>query len=618
MLLSKVHIENYRSIENLELNLKKCSFLVGKNNSGKSNVLKAINLVLGEGFVKTSLNDFFNRDDTRVIKIKLIFTHFTVAEKSNVKRLILYPVRVDRDYYAIEDVKNIFESSNEITMEVIISSTQTQKNIYFGDLYYKYFSNDLRDAIVSTLYIPSVRDPSKLLKINDYSFLNKLLNKIYENADEIKKEELAIILQDATEKCKELFVDYEQSLDDITKSIIEHNGLKFSMLPTESKNIYKKLDILLDDGFESELDFKGSGIQSVVIISLFKLYSDLKIGQGLLLIEEPESFLHPQANRHLAKVLSKFCNEENMQILIATHSPTYLQSANVQEIILLNKKEGKTNHKQIENISDETKLKKELNNSNLELFFADKVILVEGETEKILLPVIAKQVDERYDFDKKNFSIIDVGSKSNLGIFIELLNKFEIPWISLVDNDFVNLSESKKTLVSLNNKFAFGFDIETESKNRLIELFKGKGVYVLSCGEIENYYSKKWLYQLLDDYICQLDLSTGEIDEILLHLDNFTDPSLKIQFCRNLPVSGNLSEDDKKFLLDIITIKEKILLLDIGMDKLGKELEKILSKLKLTKPKIAVKLKDFVEIEDIPPEKKEDITSFISKIFVSQ
>lgn len=614
MLLSKVHIKNYRSIENLELNLKKCSFLVGKNNSGKSNVLKAINLVLGEGFIKISLNDFFNRDDTKVITIKLTFTQFTDVEVNNIKLLILYPVRVDGNYYSINDIKTNFEYSNEITMEVVISSTQTQKNIYFGNIHYKYFSNDIRDAIVSTLYIPSVRDPSKLLKINDYSFLNKLLNKIYENADGKKKEELAIILQDATEKCKELFVDYEMSLDGITKSIIEHNGLKFSMLPTESKNIYKKLDILLDDGFESELDFKGSGIQSVVIISLFKLYSDLKIGQGLLLIEEPESFLHPQANRHLAKVLSKFCNEENMQILIATHSPTYLQSANVQEIILLNKKEGKTNHKQIEIISDETKLKKELNNSNLELFFADKVILVEGETEKILLPLLAKQVNENFDFDKKNFSIIDVGSKSNLGIFIELLDKFDIPWISLVDNDFVNLSESKKSLMSLNNKFAFGFDIETESKNRLIELFKGKGIYVLSFGEIENYYCKNWLYQLLDGHICQLDLSTSEIERILLYIASFTDPLLKDHFYRNLPVS-NLSDDDKKFLLDMITIKEKILLVDMEMDKLSRELEKILSKLKLTKPKIAVRLKEFVNINDIPIEKKRDLTFFINDVF---
>lgn len=86
MLLSEVHIENFRSIESLTLRLGKCSVLVGKNNSGKSNVLKAINLVLGEKFIKLTKNDFYNKEEDRIIKIILTFKDFTLKEINNIKQ----------------------------------------------------------------------------------------------------------------------------------------------------------------------------------------------------------------------------------------------------------------------------------------------------------------------------------------------------------------------------------------------------------------------------------------------------------------------------------------------------------------------------------------------------
>lgn len=619
MLLSEVYIKNYRSIEELTLKLGKCSIIVGKNNSGKSNILKAIDLVLGEKYIKLTKNDFYNMDENREIKIKLTFTNLTSEEIGKIQNNITYGIK---GVISAEDLKYYLRTEKRIAIEAVLKSDHTSRNLYVAGFPYKYFSNELKGSIVSTLYIPSVREPGNILKVTEYSFLNKLLSIMYKQADPVQKKALEDALSKATEQCKEMFDTYEQDLDRITKSIIEHNGLKFAMLPSDSDSLYKKLELLLDDGVETELEFKGSGIQSVVIISLFKLYSDLKAGDALLLIEEPESFLHPQANRHMANVLKEFCTKDNMQIIIATHSPNYLQSSNVKDIILLDKKELKTKATQIDGISDEVKLKRELNVSNLELFFADKVILVEGETEKILLPVIAKQVNKKNDFDKMNYSIIEVGSKANLDIFIELLTKFNIPWLSLLDKDVLN-KESKKVISNLNQKFSCEVDVSSTDEEYLIRKFKQNGIYILSYGEIENYYHKEWLYKILDDWVSNLSTDSITKEELKVKISNFVNIPNKDNIYREI-MSKNLDDYDKEVMKNIIGAKAKLISLDLNKQKVSSDLETIFKGLRLTKPKIALKLKDYIEVSDLEKKeedskleknKKDDIKNLIEHIF---
>lgn len=619
MLLSEVYIKNYRSIEELKLKLGKCSIIVGKNNSGKSNILKAIDLVLGEKYIKLTKNDFYNRDENREIKIKLTFTDLTSEELKKIQNNITYGIKND---ISAEELKYYLRTEKRIAIEAVLKSNHTSRDLYIAGHKYKYFSNEIKDSIVSTLYIPSVREPGNILKVTEYSFLNKLLSIMYKQADPVQKKALEDALSKATEQCKEMFDTYEQDLDRITKSIIEHNGLKFAMLPSDSDSLYKKLELLLDDGVETELEFKGSGIQSVVIISLFKLYSDLRAGDALLLIEEPESFLHPQANRHMANILKEFCTKDNMQIIIATHSPNYLQSSNVKDIILLDKKELKTKATQIDGISDEVKLKRELNVSNLELFFADKVILVEGETEKILLPVIAKQVNKKNDFDKMNYSIIEVGSKANLDIFIELLTKFNIPWLSLLDKDVLN-KESKKIISNLNQKFSCEVDVSSTDEEYLIREFKKNGIYILSYGEIENYYHKEWLYKILDDWISNLSTDSITKEELKLKISNFVNISNKDNIYREI-MNKNLDDYDKELMKNIIGAKAKLISLDLNKQKVSSDLETIFKGLRLTKPKIALKLKDYIEVSDLEKNEKnskleknknDDINNLIEHIF---
>lgn len=605
MLLNKIEIENFRSIKNLTLKLHKKTVFVGKNNTGKSNILRAIDLVLGEKYPKISKEDFYDRDETNDIRILVEFAEVTDQEVEDIKNNLIY------DSY--NNAKNELEITRKIKIEYTIGLGGQNKKLIFGDdVYYKYFSKQLKDVMLSSVYIPAIRDHNKILKVTEYSLFNKMLNEVYSNADRSEKDELEAALLDAAEKCKNIFNESESKLNELTNSIIKHNGLKFSLLPSNRQNIYKKMSLLLDDGIESELEFKGSGIQSAVIISMFKLYADLKIGSAILLIEEPESFLHPHANRHMAKVLNSISKEEGLQVIFTTHSPYYLTDSEFDGITLVKKSGSETVKCQpsFEGIN-KTKLRKEMDVNNLELFFADKVVLVEGETEKILLPYLSPKINSDYDFDRNNISIIDVGSKSNFLIYLKLLKTYEIECYLIIDNDILD-SNSNTNLTDIADFLEV--NIDNLSKNEIITMFKSKNIHILSLGEIENYYSKSWFFKFLEEIIKDIEMiPSSKNDEIIEIFRRFTDPSNLIEIRRDM---GRNYRDYYNKIDPIFKIKEQLMQLDFNLPKVSDSLKSILKAIDLnSKPRIAIKIKDHIDMDQMGELEKNELIEIITNFF---
>jgi predicted ATP-dependent endonuclease of OLD family len=479
-MLTKAEIWNFRSIRHLEVKLGKCSILVGKNNSGKSNIIRAIDLVIGDR-PKPTRDDFFNKDNSGENKIRVLLTfHFSDDEIAQLVSMIDKPRKIDDEWISVVDYHIALQTTNEVQLGIEIAPDFSyNKPVWLGGLPYTYPTNEFRDAIVNAFHIPSSREHSKMLKTYEYNFFGKLLNKLYDLAKQDAKDALNARLREAHAACKDMFQDSQTELNRISKQIIDHDGITLSFLPSNPKDIYKKIEILINDGIETDLDFKGSGIQSVLIISLFKLFSQLKAGNALLLLEEPELFLHPQANRHMASVLRSFCDSNNLQLIMTTHSPYYIVDRDFNEIIIVKKSGLETMAKQMEVIADSDKLRKELTASSLELFFADKVVLVEGRSDKILLPAYALAINDQYDFDKKNISIIEVGSKANLPSYIELLNAYGIPYVCVVDHDFYD----KWVVRPLSRRFGYNIDVENDPPTEVERKLKAHNIIPLAHGK---------------------------------------------------------------------------------------------------------------------------------------
>jgi len=160
-------------------------------------------------------------------------------------------------------------------------------------------------------------------------------------------------------------------------------------------------------------------------------------------MEEPELFLHPHAQRRLAASLRDIAESPEHQVFLCTHSTHFVDLANYKEIAIVSKeepKDGSTVRQCTDEIFPEENLQERkkrfqmaewINPDRAEMFFARKVIFVEGETERVLLPYLA----ERMGIFDSDVSIVDCGSKFNLPLYIAIAKAFQIPYLVVHDED---------------------------------------------------------------------------------------------------------------------------------------------------------------------------------------
>jgi putative ATP-dependent endonuclease of the OLD family len=155
----------------------------------------------------------------------------------------------------------------------------------------------------------------------------------------------------------------------------------------------------------------------------------------VFLIEEPELFLRPQTQRYLYRRLRGLAAAGN-QVLYATHSPAFLNVALLEELVLVryNARRG-THIAQPEPLqSDEAfRVVSEFDAERSELFLARSAILVEGRTEKLVLPIVFAALGR--DADRAQVSIVECGGKSNIPVFARICKACRIPFVVVHDRD---------------------------------------------------------------------------------------------------------------------------------------------------------------------------------------
>jgi len=209
-------------------------------------------------------------------------------------------------------------------------------------------------------------------------------------------------------------------------------------------DFYKALDLRVREGdFTISATELGEGIQNALVLAILQAFEARRKRGAILLIEEPEMFLHPQMQRSLYKTLQEI--GKTNQVIYTTHSSHFVAVPDYDKVALVRKNDDGTSVRLSDLPMDEKrkeKLLKELDPERNELFFATRVLFVEGDTEKLAFPEYARRLC--LDLDKAGASIVEVGGKRNLLEFSRIAGSFRIPFGVVYDEDSSDIKDKKE------------------------------------------------------------------------------------------------------------------------------------------------------------------------------
>lgn len=187
--------------------------------------------------------------------------------------------------------------------------------------------------------------------------------------------------------------------------------------------------------FRSVLDRRSAGAPALSFLRAVERCCEDGVRGLVVLIEEPELFLRPQAQRYLYRLLRALSACGN-QVLYTTHSPAFLNVARLDELaIVVHDEELGTQVRQPQPIAPDEDFRalSAFDAERSELFLARAALLVEGRTEKVVFPFVFEALG--YDVDREAVSIVECGGKSNIPLVAAICRAVGVPFVVVHDRD---------------------------------------------------------------------------------------------------------------------------------------------------------------------------------------
>ena len=477
-MITRIRIENFRSIENLEFRPSALCPLIGENGAGKSNILDAIWTVLGKEWHRVT--DFSERDFTdhelgRDIVIELEFDPPPVHEGFKFEDPTELPIlrfevtryqRRSGDHQAGDlrlDARPVARDGSAIS--VLASAPRGGKQRAYRPL--TSIDRGIKRQ-VPTVYVRADRRLADQLPHTRYSLLRTLLEDVADAIEDATMDvggedrPLTDLFAERLEAALQVlrvpeFLELEalvraRSLENLGLDPVadrDQFDLRFGLF--EPMDFFKAVKLMVSEGArEFEATELGHAAQNALVIAIFQAYEQLRKEGAVFLIEEPEMYLHPHRCRFFYETLRRL--SESNQIIYTTHSPHFVTVPNFDDVRLVRRDETNRTTVRASTLAVDTvlkeKLRKELDPNRNELFFAQHVILVEGATEKLAIPEWARRVG--VDLNRLGVSIVDVGGKRSLPTFADVVESFEIPLTIMFDSDSSEFKDRREEEAEFN------------------------------------------------------------------------------------------------------------------------------------------------------------------------
>ena len=394
------------------------NLLVGENDSGKTSILDAIKIITltrSNEYIRLQPEDFYHAPGTgqpvNRLKIECIFTGLNDDEAKNfIEWLSVREVNGKAEFYLRIFIEADLKGG--VVMPYDLRAGNDDEGIVL--------TAGAKDLIRAT-YLKPLRDAETELSPKRNSRLSQILDSHDAFKNKVDHPLIAVVAT-ANTAIKNYFrgineageVEAGHAGKNITDSINtflndffgRQKDSGFEISTQSLKNILEKLELILERGNN------GLGSHNLLFIAaeLLLLTRREFTGLRLALIEEIEAHLHPQAQLRLIEYLATDAKNNNIQLIITSHSPTLASKVSVANIVLCKDNWAYSLAPEFTElkIGDYAFLERFLDATKANLFFAQGVILVEGDAENILIPSIARIIGR--DFTKYGVSVVNIGN----------------------------------------------------------------------------------------------------------------------------------------------------------------------------------------------------------------
>jgi putative ATP-dependent endonuclease of the OLD family len=476
--LSKLCISNFRGIRELEIDLPEAAplHLIGSNNSCKSTVLEALHLVFGgpgTSKFEPSEFDYFHEADGTVASTFRIALHLAGEEKAlPVVQGVGNPIRV----HAIQ-LRGNTERGGRLTHrrtllndegdEIAISSRTALKGkvkeefegagVGWQQRYARV--DEIRKSLPEAwLLTPRNLEASlfswksgplmRLSQLLADRFLQDEWAFEYKGRDWPMPEKL-VAAHDFLRASVDAFPFWKKVLRPrLEKIFAEYVGSQtgFDLRPsilalkewlTQQLAVSFAAEI---GGATTPLECMGDGWQSLIRLAALEALNEFpedRSNRMVLLMEEPETHLHPHLQRKMRAVLNRLC-EKGWFVATATHCPDLVSFAQAQTIVRLWRRGFDVTKGVFDtsNASDAVKLQDRLSErGNHEMLFASALVLCEGKADTWAIRTALSKIDPALDLDARSVSLVDVGGLGNLPDYAAVAQELGIRWCAITDED---------------------------------------------------------------------------------------------------------------------------------------------------------------------------------------
>lgn len=372
----------------------------------------------------------------------------------------------------------------------------------------------IKNFLPEPIYIEAVKEVSDEVKTTDSATFGKLLGLLleevqsqFEGVEEQFKEiqrKLSRVLDDSGALVDDRIEEVKAVEGLINKFVRESFpdvDLTISVPVPKMKTILSSAEISANDGHDGPITTKGDGLKRAVAFAVLRAYTNfrasgisndrLSTSHYWLLFEEPELYLYPRAQKQLFSALEGFAKEH--PVMVTTHSPLFFDANATQSFTKFEKVrpiDGATPFTKIrpiviDDLTTKTAFQIICHENNSIGFFAKQVVLVEGDSDALLLQHIAKLLNPAWDAVEQNIAFARTNGKGNIQNYRSFFKKFGIPVHVICDLDaliggFDKLEADEKTTAA---RAALLQDVDAQLEPDSTEMTEGQAKKLAGSGE---------------------------------------------------------------------------------------------------------------------------------------